>query len=287
LPAKLPPTLLSRHRTFNRNSEGRWDAFASHRAAVMKLILEAAAARPSGRIAVLGAGNCNDLELPPLLAAAAELHLADVDDEALAKAPLRQECGGAPNLFLHAPVDLTGVLAELPAFAKRRASADDLVALGERASAGLTGQLPGPFDVVVSAALLSQIMHSCRLALGAEHPDLADLAHTLVLAHLRTIVALTARGGRTLLVTDTASSATYPLVELFDAERPLALLDDLERANNLLSGTAPSYLRRLVAKDEVLRAELLGPARMVPPWLWDLGDELTLLAYALVLSRAP
>jgi hypothetical protein len=150
----------------------------------------------------------------------------------------------------------------------------------------VVNQLPGPFDVVVSACLLSQLMHTCRLALGPDNPALIDIANVMVIAHLRTALALTAPGGTTIVVTDTASSKTYPLVELWDDQPPLALLDQLERSDNVLSGTAPTYLRRLLLRDPALGPLLKGGPRLVSPWLWDLGDEVTLLAYALVMERA-
>jgi hypothetical protein len=285
-PASIPPHLLQRHRLFNRNSEGRWEAFAHHRAQVTALLEGAAPAGAPGRLCVLGAGNCNDLDLPRLLPRFAEIHLCDLDDEALAKAPARQRLPDGAPLVMHAPLDLTGAMPRLPRYANKLPNAADLAGLGQDCVDGVVAALPGPFDVVVSACLLSQLMHTCRLALGPENPALAAIANVMVIAHLRTALALTAPGGTTIVVTDTASSKTYPLVELWDDQPPLALLDQLERADNVLSGTAPTYLRRLLLRDPALRPLVKSGPRVIPPWLWDLGDEVTLLAYALVMERA-
>jgi hypothetical protein len=285
-PVSIPPALLQRHRLFNRNSSSRWDAFAGHRAQVMGLLADAARARPDrGRICVLGAGNCNDLDLPQLFGQFREIHLCDMDDEALGKAPGRQQVPPDAPLVLHAPLDLSGALPRLPGYARATPNAAQLAELGQACVQDVVGRLPGPFDVVLSACLLSQLMHSCRLALGADNPGLVAIANALVIAHLRTTVALTAPGGVAIVVTDTASSKTYPLVELWGEKEPLALLDELERSDNVLSGTGPTYLRRLLARDAIIKPQLRAPARIVAPWLWDLGDEVTLLAYALVLEH--
>jgi hypothetical protein len=285
MPNPIPPPLLQRHRIFNQNSEGRWQAFAGHRAQVMALLDAASAAHP-GRLCVLGAGNCNDLDLARLVGSFAEVHLCDLDDEALARAVARQGLPADAHLFQHAPLDVTGALPRLPGFARRVPSQAELDDLGQSRVAAVVEALPGPFDVVLSACLLSQLMHTCRLALGVKNPALADVANALAVAHVRTALALTAPGGSAILVTDTASSQTYPLVELFDAQPPLSLLEELERNDNVLSGTGPTYLRRVLTRDPVAAPAVRGRPRIVPPWLWDLGDDVTLLAYAFVLDRA-
>ena len=38
---------------------------------------------------------------------------------------------------------------------------------------------------------------------------------------------------------------------------------------------------RILTDDEFI-AERLGRPRLVPPWLWHMGSELTLLVYAMV-----
>jgi hypothetical protein len=275
---EIPAELLDRHRLFNRNSEGLWQTFAGHRANVDALLAPLVAA-PGTRLCVLGAGNCNDLELPTL--ARAELHLVDLDDEAVGKGIARQ--GLAPSAVqVHAPLDVTGLMPRLKAFAQTAPA--QLVADAATAATTAVSTLPGPFSVVVSACLLSQLMHTCRLALGAKHPALGQVGHALVVAHLRALAQLTAPGGTLVLVTDTASSQTYPLVELWDAQTPRALQDQLERSENVLSGTSSIYLRRQLNTDPVLRP-LVARTRLVDPWLWQLGDDVTLMAYALVVTR--
>ncbi len=67
----------------NAQSRDRWHSFAEHRTRVSDL------ARPDpgpdmGRLRVLGAGNCNDPNLPTLLKPFSEVHLVDLDADSLA-----------------------------------------------------------------------------------------------------------------------------------------------------------------------------------------------------------
>jgi hypothetical protein len=144
--------------------------------------------------------------------------------------------------------------------------------------------LPGHFDVVLSACLLSQLMHSCYVALGLAHPQLHMMATALAVTHLRSLAALVAPGGTGLLVTDTISSETYALEELWGDRPPLALLDEIDRADRTLSGTAPSFLRKILREDPEV-APLVTAPRLVEPWLWRFTEEMTFLVYALAFQR--
>jgi hypothetical protein len=288
-----PPDLLRYQKTLNRSSSGRWQAFAGHRERVMAVTLDAlsAAAPPdpaAGTLALLGAGNCNDVDLAELAARCQTVHLIDLDGEALQRARVRQPAEVAARLTLHAGVDLCGGLDRLSVArggARPGAPAILPVELATQALARLRATLPSELDTAVSACLLSQITQSCRLALGMEHPQLFEIAEALVAAHLRALVSMVRPGGRAVLVTDVVSSETYPLEELA-AEEPLPrLLDRLEAADNVLTGTQPRFLRRFFARDPVAAPLLAGPPRLTEPWLWRLGDDLTLLAYAVVLAR--
>src|SRR5204863_8063997 len=120
-----PRDLIEVHRRYNRNSADLWEPFANHRQRVTAL------ARAAGgtTLAVLGAGNCNDLDLPALAGAFQQIHLADLDADALGRARARQPPEIAERLVLHAPVDLSGALLQLKAFARQLPSRAQLAAL--------------------------------------------------------------------------------------------------------------------------------------------------------------
>ena len=280
---ELPRELVEFHRENNRATAGDWDRFAGHRERMTALVREAGA----GRLAVLGAGNGNDLDLAALAGQFEEIHLADLDPEALARARARQPEEVAARLRVHAPVDLSGALAQLRALRSRAVSGAHVERLSDAAAETVASALPGPFEVVLSACLLSQLMHGCYLALGSSrHPHLGELAGATALGHLRALARLLAPGGTALLVTDAVSSETYPLEELWGTRPPAEILRELDAAENLFSGTSPTALRQALTQDPVLAAQLERP-RLVEPWLWRMGQELTVLVYAFVLRRRP
>jgi hypothetical protein len=275
----IPGDLLEVHRRYNQRSAALWEQFAPHRSRVTGLALGA----PGPRLAVLGAGNCNDLDLVALASRFEEIHLADLDSEALRRARDRQPADLAQKLILHGSVDCSGALGHLPAFARQPPTRAQMAALPSVSAGAVRAALPGPFDTVLSAGLLSQIMHGCRLALGVNHPHLAVLARALAAGHLLAMAGLLRPGGTGLLVTDTATAEEDRLLERWTGSTPLALLERLQQEDELLSGTEPALLLGLLASDAAL-APLFHPPQLVQPWLWGLGRQ-TLLVYALVLGR--
>jgi hypothetical protein len=278
----LPPKLVDYHRTNNRATDARWEGYAEHRNRLTALALAA----PGQTLAVLGAGNCNDLDLPALAARFSQIHLCDLDDEALRRARDRQPPEVAARLVLNAPVDLSGAFDRLAAFKTRPASVAEQTRLPTAATERVLAALPGPFDVVLSACMLSQLMHSCYVALGLQHPQLHMMAAAMGMAHLRSMAGMLAPGGTGLLVTDTISTETYALEELWGDRPPLVMLEEIDRQDRSLTGTAPSFLRRVFREDPELARLAAGPPRLVEPWLWRFTEEITFLAYAMVFRRA-
>jgi hypothetical protein len=278
--APLPNDLVGFHRGLNRETAASYERFAGHRARVTALALEAG----GETLALLGAGNCNDVDLPALAARFRQIHLIDLDREAMERARRRQPAEVASRIVIHGPVDLGGarLLGELRG---RPVGPALLGGLPGRSAAEALAALPVRAEVVMSAGLLSQIVHTCHQALGPAHPQLTAVACALVVAHLRSLVELVQPGGTGILVTDTVTSETCALDELWGTRPPLVLLEQLETSGNHLSGTGPSFLRRILRTDAVIAPLVLAP-RLVEPWLWPLNDLMTLLAYALVFRRA-
>jgi hypothetical protein len=251
---------------------------------VTRLIADARGEAAGGTLAILGAGNGNDVALDQLVDRFAEVHLFDIDREALERARGRLVAPSAGRLVLHAPVDLGGAQKHVEKFRRRPADRDELGALPAQGSRDALAGGVDRFDVVASTCVLSQIVHGCEHLLGPEHPQLQEIACAVVIAHLRVVAQLAKPGGVALLVTDTVSSDTYPLEELWAEREPRALLDELEDTGNHLSGTSPRFLRRLLGGDPVIAPLVLTPA-LLDPWLWQLGPDETYLVYGLRLDR--
>jgi hypothetical protein len=256
-----PSAIETRQARNNAETAGHWELYAGHRRRLSDSIALALGSG-GGRLCVLGAGNANDLDLGRLRRSAREVHLVDLDGEALRRAQAR---AGGP-LVLHAPVDVglsPGRWRSAPPSAAQRR------ALPGRVAAAVAAALPGPFDVVVSDCLLTQLYEGCYRNLGSVS-WLRDVLALALAVHVEVMVALGA-GGRGLLVTDALSSETYPLDEWpVGGER----LHELGRQGRLFTGTAPPVLL------SALRAAGAQSPRLLPPWPWRQAHACTLLVYA-------
>ncbi len=225
---------------------------------------------------MLGAGACNDLDLAALVGddTFTEVHLVDIDDKALARAVARQEAPVRARLHRHGDIDLAGLSTRR--LARWRRAPPDAAELDATAAAtldGLLARLPGPFDVVVSACVLTQMAFALREALGERHPALEPARHALVRAHLSTLVSLVDAGGTALFVTDLVSSSFYPLAELpADA--------DLEQVVRDVVASRAGYYAANPALVTSFLAEA-GAVEPLPPWLWTGPLARTYLVYAL------
>jgi hypothetical protein len=264
----------------NAQSAGAWDLYADHRQKLTELV---AAHGPRRRVAILGAGNCNDLDLAALAKSFEEVHLADLDPAALVRALRRQTTRTRRRLFTHAGHDLSGLVTRLPRWRRRAPDLETLARAAPAAAAQVVAQLPGPFDVVVSDCFLSQIAWTCFRALG-EGPLLEAVLDVAVAAHLRTLVALTRPGGRCLLVTDVVSSESQPLERLLPHADPGAVLRDLDRRSELFSGTSPSLAHVMLTADPDLAREV-EDVSVISPWLWDVSPRRKVLVCALAFGR--
>src|SRR5262245_33928069 len=73
----------------NRSTSGQWQLFASHRRNLERLLVPEEPER-GARICVLGAGNCNDLDLKWLMQVYTQVHLVDIDPGAVSEGLRRQ-----------------------------------------------------------------------------------------------------------------------------------------------------------------------------------------------------
>src|SRR3954471_11966982 len=177
----------------NNSTRGQWDWYAAHRARIERLIVPQSRDQ---RICILGAGNCNDLDLKWLVQAYAQVHLVDIDPSALDRAVQRQ---GVPTdrLTLHAPSDLTGIADQTATWTGRTVSEAEVDRAAQTAAASDLPSLTGaPFDLVLSPCVLSQLFCSVRDLLGKSHPAWPRLKTAIRARHLRTMIAMIKPTGR-------------------------------------------------------------------------------------------
>src|SRR5688500_14417857 len=104
------------HSQGNRRSRDDWELYRQHRERLTTTIDQVAAELDVGagsRLCLLGAGNCNDVDLVTLAARFQSIHLVDIDGAALDRARARQPAEVRGRLVLHPGVDLTGLLGAL------------------------------------------------------------------------------------------------------------------------------------------------------------------------------
>jgi hypothetical protein len=270
----------------NRSTRAHWHYFASHRTQIEKLVMPDLLAGVGGakRLCVLGAGNCNDVDLKALLEAFAQITLVDIDGPALAEALRRQGVEGAAEVRVCGGVDLTGIAELFPAWEQARPDVESVTAGAKRALGAAAPDVGGPFDVVLSPCLLSQLVGYASDVLGRSHPARRELLLALRTRHLRMLVDLIAPGGTGVIVCDVASSTGYPELLGMRAEKLSDYLDRLTYTDRGFDGLSPAAMTKTLAADPLV-APLLAPVREIAPWLWHLGPRRAFLVYALRLRR--
>lgn len=270
-------------RASNASGLSYFDAFRGHRESMTRLIAESQ--RLGGdRLCVLGAGNAYDLELEELLTRFAEVHLVDIDAEAVARARLRVPEGPRARLFAHAPLDVSGMFEHLERWARLQVTLQELIAAPAVGAQRIAASLPGPFDVVVSTCLLTQLQLTLLHSLGDRHQLFVALREFLTLTHLRTLAALTKAEGRALLVTDLCESAVFPAGRpRNDADLP-ALMAELVAAGHVIHSSHPELIALTLGDDPVL-VRAFGKGQVSVPWLWQNGPQRRFLVYGLTLPR--
>jgi hypothetical protein len=276
----LVRAVLAEQLAANLSSSQARAHFAEHRRRLTELCARGAPLGSELTLCVLGAGNANDLELEALAARYRAIHLVDIDPEALERAFARENSATRERLTRHAPVDLSGTLDRLERWAALQVTPDELARHGEETAARLLSRLGGPFDVVVSACVLTQLQLGLLTALGDRHALFDAARYTLTSTHLAVLSRLTAPGGRALFVTDLTSDDLAPDVgRAGEAELP-ELLTRLVAEGRVIRVAVPDSIREIVAESPTLSRELaLSPGLEV--WRWQNGATRKFLVYAL------
>lgn len=221
---------------------------------------------------MLGAGKCDDLDLPRLARRFKAIHLVDLDGDALEQARDRQSSLVRAALVLHGGVDLSGLLERLDDWGDAFPDDEHLHRAVFSSAYDIAEKLGGPFDVTLSTCVLSQLMIPFQLAWAASEATWSKLSAALAAIHIGTIVRTTAPGGAASLVMDVLSSDDAPALIALRAQPT----EELQRTviTWLQTGTAvlqPDPAALLTQIRELgLAAPDPGPT-LTGPWLWDSG----------------
>jgi hypothetical protein len=275
---------LARQLASNRSVSGHEDHFAGHRLRLTHEICLRAPEGGDGRLCLLGIGNANDIDLGLLAERFREIHLVDVDREAVAQAVARLSDLHRGRMVIHAPLDASGIFDRLDEWSRTPPTSGVIAQQIEAAPARVAAALPGPFDVVVSCCLLTQLQLVLLEVVGDRHPSFDELRTAVGAIHVRALAALLAPGGIALLVTDLTANNTYPLDELPPEADLGALMADLLAAGNVIHAAHPGRLSGEIRRDAALRTRYAVGHPVVGPWLWRNGPEWIYLVYALEIT---
>ncbi len=269
---------LKQQKDSNKTALKYFDHFAEHRRQQTELVMSGAAGSQA-RLCVLGAGNCYDLDLPRLASQFKEVHLVDIDRDAIARARARLPQALAAKIHLHAPVDVSGANKKLDAWRDMNITPEAMMEFPDVAVQTLLQQLPAPFDCVVSSCVISQLLLTLRQVLGEQHPLFHAGLLTLLIVHLRTLVALTDEKGQAFWITDISSNEIAPLSEYDSQDNGIAFLQKRALNNQIFNYLDPELIADLAHQDPYVSAR----ATFSPPlkaWLWQNGPHNQFLVYA-------
>ena len=223
---------------------------------------------------MLGAGNCNDLDLGRLLELHESIALVDLDFAALTSGVEKQHFSGCTSIQPIGGVDLTGILDVISGWSSNASiPASDIAALAEWPSQRVARTLCGTYDVVASTCLLSQIIGNAFRVVGGQHPQFMDVVRAIRVGHLRLMAELCKPGGRVVLITDVVSSDIAPTLKT-TAESDLAvLLPALIRNGQFINGVNPEAIALTFRTDPILNSVVVGLERTAP-WFWRLHERL-------------
>jgi hypothetical protein len=264
----------------NDQSRERWDRFRTHRERVTQLLVDAAA--KDGSLCVLGAGNSNDLDLNVLLTPYRQIHLVDLDTDALRSGVSRQGCGNSERVRLHGDTDLTFIADRLangtPEHPLSDAELDECLTFAATAP---PLDLPAPFETVASVCLLTQLLGSVVMTLGENHPRYLEMTLRMRARHLTLLLELLRPGGTAILVLDFVSSLTCPELPRVFKSHLYDKAVQLVSQRNFFTGVNPFIIRHLFESDAGL-APAVESVQMTDPWLWDFGPRVYLVCAVIV-----
>jgi hypothetical protein len=264
------------------------EVYQHHRARLLRLLR--AVQRGEG-ICILGAGNCDDLDLPALVRDFSRVHLVDIDGDAVEQAIARAPAAIRPWLSAQGGLDLSGTIALIDRWGDAYPTDKDLAAFVTETATTLAGaigaQLPEPCDVVLSASLLSQLYLPVRDTLLLGMADWQKLFAAIDCAHLATLAALVRPGGTAVLALDVVSSHKLPELAAFadpatwDSLGPAVQAAITSRQIPL----SPDPHRLLAYLAQPPLSLLTERARLTDPWVWTMGEGVLALVYGLLFSR--
>lgn len=227
--------------------------------------------RVPGDLCVFGAGNCADIDLEYLAKRFDQIHLVDLDADAIERSRDRQPKAVRERIVLHGERDLSGILPQLDEWAERFPTDAELQHASLGAAHALLQGIGRPFDVTLSTCVLSQLVLPFQDTWVMTEDEWGKLSACATAVHLATLFGATRSGGSGFMAFDVVSSDHLPaLIDYRNrpAEELQAFVDEQVASQQVALTPAPAELLRQLTESG-LGAALAG-ARITLPWLWDI-----------------
>jgi hypothetical protein len=235
---------------YNRRTADAWDRYESHRNRLAQILLKIKFDNTCSRLGILGAGNLNDFDLRVWIQHFRQIVLVDIDREAVERGLARQSLTHHERIVIVAPWDLT--------------DSDD--------SNDDSARIPhGPFDVVVSSGLLSQLIEIIVLPQSDPQTQAANFLH-LRRQHIRLLFNSLTPTGSILFVNDVVSSDTFSGLKHVPEASLGSFTKQLLEEGNFFIGNHPGVILNEI---EQISRELQINAQFDfhPSWLWQIGPN--------------
>jgi hypothetical protein len=281
---ELVDAIVQKQSLLNRSTSGQWHLYSSHRRRVERLLVPSDSGK---RICVLGAGNCNDLDLNWLTKVYRQVQLVDIDADALSRAAKFQKVDDCDKLQLRGAIDITGLADQLSKWKISLPKPDEIqkcLRLAASSPTQLAEQLGGPFDVVLSPCVLSQLLMPLHDTIGGNHPAFLPMLSAIRARHFRLMVDLLSPGGRGVFVCDLLSSIALPNLAQVPEDQLPGVLQNMQALGKTFAGLEPTAIRNLLTRDPILASRIVK-IELGAPWLWHLGLSKCYAVYGMTFEK--
>jgi hypothetical protein len=259
----------------NRRDPGNWGRYAEHRQRLM-----ASVCTPSSRgdICIFGAGNCADVDLEQLSRTFKEIHLVDLDGEAIERVREKQPSRLRDMIVLHEDIDLSGFLDRLDEWGERFPEPTELGPMAVAAAHTNLRRLGRVFDVTMSSCVLSQLVTPFHRAWVMSQSNWGNLVAATTAVYLATVAGATQSRGEGFIAFDVLSSNdAFGLSQLLgrDTSELQSWVEREAMTGSLAWEPDPNALVLQLSSPGL--ASLVASPRLTPPWLWDIGASIQLV----------
>ncbi len=233
---------------------------------------------PAGTLAVPGAGNCNDLDLPILAETFERVDLIDLEETGLAHGLHRAFPDGPPaHLRAIDGIDLTGL-------GKRPRNAPPVPEKSPKFVSKLMKHRPdglaaGAYDRVVSSSMIGALVSNLAIVMTQKHKRFSESVLAVRDAHLHQLVDLLKPGGFGVITVELISSDAIPDLTRWNAKQLLPAFDQIVKQGPTFPGAHPDQMGRALVETRQVTA-----INGLSPWRFGLGPR-TYLMYGLTFLK--